>query len=297
MFKVDVAINIYGKPYQTAVALFSLLRHSGTRIDKIYFIQERRQPNRTEAKCFGLLKNILEERIIPYVPEFYLGVVPIPQILFPLIQVRSVRHAIRYQYAWEHTDKKFLFITHNDVLYRSDIVGHFISNIGDNIGIGTIGQCWNCSASMANLCDGDKYPSFRPGHQEFQQLTKSFPPSRRIFEKPGKGKVVWPLPECRLNEWTCLINLELAGPITAPLGKAAPFGLMRQDTGTKWFLDVHAMGFLAKNIDISAYAEHDWANRTGGGGHSTLFDQNQYRSAEMIAKSVLETDYPDQWRP
>jgi hypothetical protein len=42
--KVDVAIHVYGKPYQTAVTLFSLLKHSEQWIDKIYFVQDRYQP-------------------------------------------------------------------------------------------------------------------------------------------------------------------------------------------------------------------------------------------------------------
>ena len=41
---VDVAINVYGKPYQTLATLKTLMLHSGKHIDKIYFIQESKQP-------------------------------------------------------------------------------------------------------------------------------------------------------------------------------------------------------------------------------------------------------------
>ena len=37
---VDVAINVCGKPFQTLTALKTLMFHSGTHIDNIYYIQE-----------------------------------------------------------------------------------------------------------------------------------------------------------------------------------------------------------------------------------------------------------------
>ena len=42
--KIDVAINVYGKPWQTLVSLKSLLKVSAKYIDKIYFIEENKQP-------------------------------------------------------------------------------------------------------------------------------------------------------------------------------------------------------------------------------------------------------------
>lgn len=40
--KVDVIINVYGKPWQTLCTLKSLMKYSGKYIDKIYFIEEKR---------------------------------------------------------------------------------------------------------------------------------------------------------------------------------------------------------------------------------------------------------------
>ncbi|MBL0045733.1 MAG: hypothetical protein IPP33_15440 [Flavobacteriales bacterium] len=71
MKKVDVAINVYGKPAQTAVTLLSLIEHSGQWIDRIWFIEERRQP--FDAR-FDELKNYLGDRLIHYRPWFWLSV-------------------------------------------------------------------------------------------------------------------------------------------------------------------------------------------------------------------------------
>lgn len=291
--KIDVAINVYGKPYQTAVTLFSLLKYSGDYIDKIYFIQENQHPYGVNENDFDFIKEILRGKIIYYMPKFYLGIFPTLKIFHPLLVFKYFRHSIRYQYAWEHTDKKYLFITHNDVLYTDDIITFFHEKISGNIGIGEIGQCWNCSASYADVCCSENYRSYRPTYSEFMELTKCFPPKRRVFEKIKHSERVWPLPECRLNEWVCMINMDLAKPVTVPLGRATPFGLMRHDIGTKWFNDIHQIGFLAKNIELSGYAQHDWANLGGGGGNFTLVDQDKYLDAEQVAKSFLEREYPD----
>ena len=42
--KIDIIVNVYGKPWQTLCSLKSLLKYSGEHIDKIYFINERENP-------------------------------------------------------------------------------------------------------------------------------------------------------------------------------------------------------------------------------------------------------------
>ena len=36
--KVDVAVNVYGKPYQTVLSILSLLKYSKNHINNIYII-------------------------------------------------------------------------------------------------------------------------------------------------------------------------------------------------------------------------------------------------------------------
>lgn len=284
---VDVAINVYGKPYQTAVTLLSLLKHSGQWIDKIYFIEERKQPQGTD---FSFLYPLLGDKLIRYRPWFWLWTNPFKKKW--LMKLPFVRHAIRYQYAWEKSTNKFLLITHNDVLHTGDLVGAYVSNIHEDLGIGKVGQCWNCPAHFANKCDGDRYWDYRPSKEELLQLAKQYPgPRTTHFASEIERLSAWPTPECRLNEYTALINLEQAKPLTMPFGQAVPFGAYDGlDVATRWFWDVSNMGHKIANFNFDPYAIHDW---TGGinSGHAALFDKNLYTKGEAIAKEQLIRDY------
>lgn len=282
---VDVAINVFGKPYETAVTLLSLLKHSGQHINKIYFTLEARQPRWSE---YQFITEILGDKLIQFVPRYWLWIDPIDR---NRLNDEEYRHSIRYQYAWEKTTADHLYLTHNDVLYTGDIIGTMIENIGENIAIGQVGQCWNCPAYSANVCSGDLYWTYRPDKAEAVRLHREGP-RRRDFDHEAwiEREGAWPLPECRLNEWSALIDIRKARPETIPIGKAEPFGGFSLDIGTKWFQSVSRKGFPIKNIDISKYATHDWTNGYGG-GHPSLFSQSRYDRSESIAKDLLEKEF------
>src|SRR5262249_32644052 len=152
----DVAISVYGKPFQTAVTLLSLIRHSKDHINKIYFIKEAKQPRDED---FRFLLDLLGERVIVHIPKYWLWVKPLDPSKIGNV---GYRHSIRYQFAWEHSVANYLYVTHNDVLYTGDLVGSLLAQIGSYVGIGQIGQCWNCPAFAEKLCRGDKYLEYRP---------------------------------------------------------------------------------------------------------------------------------------
>jgi hypothetical protein len=281
--RVDVVINVYGKPYQTAVTLLSLLKHSGRHISKLYFIKEKKQPYKA---TFDSLLRELDGTVEVYRPPFFLWTYPMKYLRYAL-SLKSVRHSIRYQYAWEKSDNKYLFITHNDVFYNDDIIKYYLENIENNIAIGQVGMCWNCSAHYAQLCDGDKYLTFRPAPEEYAQIVLKCPHNRNIINRRFLHKnKPWPLPECRLNEWACMINLDMARQITMPTGKIVPFGTMMLDIGTEWFYEIHQLGYEVKNIPIGNYAKHGWAGSRSG--HDALFDSNQYSEDEKKAFLLLD---------
>ena len=284
---VDVVINIYGKPWNTAVTLFSLLKNSGQWIDKIYFITERKQPHDSN---FDFITLALGNKIVPYTPGLWLWVRPFRNKL--VFSLPGFRKSVRYQFGWEQTDKNFLFVTHNDVLYTGDIIGSMLQGVGNNIGIGPVGQCWNCSANFAGLCSPDRYTEYKPGYNELINLLKQYPGSRqKDYGKLPKKNRHWPLPECRLNEWTALINMKIARKATMPVGKAIPFGAFYElDIATRWFSDVLNMGHTVSNFDISPYAQHAWAGNLRS-GHAALFDVDEYTYSEKTAKAYLENEY------
>lgn len=284
--KVDVAINVYGKPYNTAATIYSLLQYSGQWIDKIYFITERRQPHNSS---FDFITRALGHRVITYTPRLWLWVRPFTAPW--LFRFRPFRLSVRYQYAWENTNKDYLFIMHNDVLYTSDILGAMLQQIGTNAGIGQVGQCWNCSAAFAGLCSPDTYTSFRPDYEELQQLLQHHPGSRaKDYGRLPRKDAPWPLPECRLNEWAALINMKVARNITMPLGRALPFGAFYElDIATRWFSDVLNMGHKVAHFSLDGYARHAWAS-SNANGHSALLNVEEYIYSENMAEQYLQNE-------
>jgi len=159
--KIDVIINVYGKPWQTICTLKSLLKHSGKHIDKIFVIKEKNQPHNEKIEwVFDYFDNL-----VVYEPNKYNFVTKEINL-----QDQNERYSVRYQYGFENSDKKYIFVTHNDVLYKNDVIGEMLELIGDSVGIGEIGQCWNCPANSANLCSGEKFNEWNPSHEDIKKL-------------------------------------------------------------------------------------------------------------------------------
>lgn len=283
---VDVAINVYGKPYQTAITLLTLMKHSGQWIDKIYFVEEKKQP---EPISFQFILDQLGDKAIYYKPKFWFWV---DHKYAFLNKLGVYRRAIRYQYPWEKSNKKYLLILHNDVYFKDDLVGKYLEGIGNHTAIGKIGQCWNCPAHMSNLCDANRYTKYKPDYQEVMNLFAQYPESRSFKQRFYiDRKMPWTLLECRMNEYVTLINLEKARPATMPYGKAAPFGWMKKvDIGVEWFNYLNNEGHTFANFDYDPYATHSWVSLTNA-GHNAMFDKNLYQYEETVAKKVLEEEF------
>jgi hypothetical protein len=280
---VDVAINVYGKPYQTLATLKTLMLHSGRHIDRIFFIQERKQPS------WGAKPDIVVKRfdtIDLFIPEHFLYTYFTEREKY---EDQAYRWSIRYQYAWEHTDKKYLYITHNDVLYHDDIIGAMLDVLADgrHIGVGQIGRCWECPAFLGNKCGGGKYLEYDPTYEEVLALAQTHPHKKgREHDALIDRDRPMPLPSCRLNEWACLINVEKVRHEVVPCGNTDPFGAMLgMDTATAWFRDLHLKGYRCKHIDIALYCRHGWGKFMG---HETSCNSNYYSRAEDEAAAFLE---------
>ncbi|CAG5000365.1 hypothetical protein DYBT9275_02448 [Dyadobacter sp. CECT 9275] len=284
---VDVAINAYGKPYQTAVTILTLLKHSGEWINKIYFIEEKKQP---EPSNFQFLFDHLGDKIVHYRPKIWLWT---NKLRFNfLMNFKKYRYALRYQYAWEKSDREYLLIMHNDVYFKDDLVGAYLENIGNASGIGRIGQCWVCPAFAANLCNPEKYTEYKPSYKELMELADKYPqPRTKEYARVMDKNVPWPLPECRLNEYVALVNLSRTKPDTVPVGKAIPFGAInRIDTGVQWFSDISNLGHTFRHFDYDPYATHSWISLKNA-GHAALFNQDLYKYEESVAKEVLKKEF------
>lgn len=291
---VDVAMNVLGKPFQTTLAILSLLKHSGKYVDRIYMIAENANtPKQLQGLAF--IRNKLKAKLVFHIPKnfYWIRLMDVGSI-----ESDDARLSIRYQYAWEMTDKDYLYICHNDTYHVGDVVGLYLDKCQDNIGVGDVGACVGCPAYYAHCCSGEKYRSYKPDFEELYDLY-----SRHDFAQHGcctpfhlanfcekYQERPWPLPPCRINEWSCLINMRLARPVTQPLGDASPFGCIAScggygvDVGAMWFNDVHGMGFTACHCDITNYIVH-------GCGHTSMLDQDVYYRNEERAKATLREEF------
>ena len=305
---VDVLIHVFAKPFQTALSLLSLLRHSGEHIDKIYFHEELYTSD-YERKNHGALLKYLQARIIYHPAQEWIGSGCLPDLERALTD-EKYRHSIRYQYGWEQTQKKYALLIHNDIVVTADMLPDMLENIGEATAIGEIGQCWWCPAGQNGLCSSERYTDYRPGYDELMRIyNEGMDYTRRRAYNQGLNeelrKAPWPLPECRVNEWCMLVDIEKARPATLPLGPAAPVGAQMPsgaligenwdedvflDTGVKWFHDLNLLGHGFRDFPVENYIIHDRR------GRRALSDAEIYVKNEILAKIRLEKEYPDFYR-
>ncbi|WP_165079067.1 MULTISPECIES: hypothetical protein [unclassified Desulfovibrio] len=298
---VDVALHIFGKPYQTALCLASLMRHMGDKLRTVFYVME---PSRPKFDTLG------PETLVDFVPRMHSCMVPEWLVTRPLepgrLREDAYRHSLRYQYAWESSDADCLFTVHNDMEFRGDVLTPLLEALPGHVAVGPLGQCWNCPAAREDIvkacgvnggkpCRPGAYGEFRCSAADLQALYRKARAMGMRLRVEGRTQFgpeyerrPWPLPECRVNEWCCLIDLRKARAATVPEGHGRPFGcyLPFQDMGVAWFRDVHHQGMKARHVPLPPFVLHR-------GGHQALFDEGAYRAAEADAAAILARDYPE----
>lgn len=306
--QVDVAINAYIKPYETLLCLASLLRYSGQHIGRIYLTAEATARHELDP-CDVMELGSFDSRIIPVRPMLWLGLHGLEP---DRLNDKSYRFSIRYQYAWERCAADYLFIAHNDAQFVADPLPALLAAVDsvDNIiAAGDVGLCSACPAAREHLvkaagvnggipCDRARYEEFQVDYAGFvrlyEEMYRRHEGARPFVSNWGEGMQAtpWPLPECRVIEWCCLVDMRLGRPTTTPYGPARPFGAFCReggnflDTGCGWFRDVNHQGCRGKHVDMSAFFRHEC-------GLSAQNDPAVYAEREAEARAVLEKDYPE----
>lgn len=301
---VDVLINVFGKPHQTALSLLTLLRHCDARIRRIHF-QEEAATAEYETKGHAPLLRYLGERVAHFQPSIWLGSTAVDEAR--LLADAEYRRSVRYQYGWEKSDAPYVFTVHNDVYVHGDIIGALLGAIGEHTGIGQIGQCWWCPARQNSLCSPEQYAEFRPSYAFLMRLyNKDMDYTKRraynLGLRPEFHENAWPLPECRLSEWAALINMEKARPATMPFGPAVPLGAfcvsgakigenwdrdVNLDTGVGWFRSMNLQGHSFAHYPIHDYLEHPKT------GRDNLESPERYITAEVKALARLREEFSE----
>ena len=305
---VDVAVNIFAKPFQTALSLLSLLERCGRHIGTVWLqfepVGSRHDPVTSYHIADYLREQLGEARVRVSQPDYWLDLNAADVTRLDDV---AYRMGIRYQHAFENSTCDKLLLVHNDIFVVRDLVGDMLAHMGDAFAIGQLGQCWNCPASNADLmrdvmdappCTPEHYEQTRPDFAALQKLY-ALAHERGVFARPydrafaGEFDVQpWPLPECRINEWACLIDLKQVRPHCIPHGPCLSPGAYRQcgpvclDIGVTWFRQMHARGMHARHFDIAPYMKH-WV----GTGKNT---PRKYALAEDNALRLIRKHHP-QW--
>ncbi len=297
--KVDVCISFYGKPYQAIVTIKTLMKYSAEHIDKIYIIRERRQPHDDYIGIFKIIDYFRHDPAIKLViayPHYFLGTGAHDYERAKTDQ--RWRLSIMHQYAFEKTDKKYLCLTHNDMLYHGDIIGEMLRRFSQGaenlVGIGSIGQCWSCPAGpdWGRKCGPTHFEEFVPDKEQAIALTTGYNTPRQSLQLKviSEGRI-HPLPECRLNEFCALIDVDKYRKETIPNGDIGCFGANWGgiDTGTVWSHDMYNRGYTFRHITLEDYATHSPFDGTGSGttaySKADLYWSSEQKASEYLAQN------------
>jgi hypothetical protein len=304
--QVDVVMNIFAKPYQTALAFLSLLKFSSPHLDRLY-LQFEPAGSRYDVEPPYAIAEYLQDQgreVVIFQPEIWIECSAVDE---SRLEEHDYRVALRYQYAFEHTDKRYLFVLHNDVMFKRDIIGAMLDRMDGVFTLGPLGQCWCCPARDADLareaglgetpCTPDHYQDFQPDFAGLERLY-TLARQRGIFVRPyWEGWAAhyrdraWPLPECRVNEWGCLVDMDQTRHLVRPQGNILPFGAYEAcgsetlDISVAWFRDLSRLGLKAKHFPLDEYMKH-WEG-------SWRMTRDLYFDAEMEAMDIVRRAFPD----
>jgi hypothetical protein len=100
-----------------------------------------------------------------------------------------------------------------------------------------------------------------------------------------------PMPECRLNEWIAMLNVEYYKEITIPRGFISLFRAMDLDIGTAFYRECILGNHKFKNMNEESFAIHAPFSKCNM-GNPALFNETLYFEQEKMAKKYLvESDY------
>jgi hypothetical protein len=303
---VDVSIAFYGKPYQAIATIESLMRHSGQHIDNIYITRERIQPHGDWSGIFKLIDVFKNRRINGHQvklkinhPYHFLG--PGEANYDRTKHDERYRQSIMFQYALEKTDKKYLCVMHNDMLFHGDMIGHMLEVVAGSdskvVGVGSIGQCWSCPGGpdWGNVCWSEKQEQYVPTQEEAIALQEKYAtPRQEINLRVLRSGRVHPMPECRLNEYCALMDVETYRANTLPNGPIGCYGggWNGTDLGTVWSHDMYQLGYRFRHVRLEDYVRHAPFDATGSGTSAYTKSENYFISEKNAEQYITENFYP-----
>ena len=312
MEKVDVAIQSYKKPESLVYTLLSLKKYCGEHIDTIYInddcsgdnilehykvkeLQERMYPikikTRINKKKSGytvtlLTKEMWKRKKLSEKLKL-LGHIPIKRLSY-----HSTSDDVRYQWAINSTDKKYIFLIHDDIKFFDDTLKLYLETMKSNKNLAIVGDLGGCEFCEFGPC-GEKCSPEKILRKEYPCATYPITGKRKnpILTLLGRSNR-----NCRINEWCCLINVEIAKEIENKYG--IYFGNYEAggDVGTYWFEKIIKLGYdftdpLPKPEKRKKYYLHWWQ---GHQGHQVWLETAKYQN-KYIKKCLLE-EFNYEWK-
>ena len=224
--KVDVAVQSYKKPESLLYTLMSLKKVSGDLIDTVYInddcsndgsveifndirVKEYFAPWKLNVRVNTKNVGVNQVYMLKYRPD-YMNWLFVLSKFKRFIDPKATHNKddIRYQYAIDNTDKKYLLIIHDDVKFFKNIVQLYLDTMEANPNmaiVGDLGQCWRCKFS--EICSPKKLmQGFRPS--KYWPLSPTKDNKENFNPKNGYTRA------CRINEWCCMVDVEKCKMIT-----------------------------------------------------------------------------------
>ena len=280
--KVDVAIQSFKKPESLIYTCLTLKEFCGDHIDTIYISDDQSNDKTLEYYSKeAFLKAMAPIKICVRENEKRAGL----RFNNKRMLKKRINNVIWYSYdvikgrkpVIVSDNKKYIYLTHDDVEFSGDVIGLYLEEIqkGKHAIVGDLGQCWRCPEE--SKCDPYKICSgYRP--------TREWPRVGIINIKSRRA--------CRINEWSCLVDAEVAKQIANE--DAVFFGTYedRGDIGAYWFDYIVKKGYSFSdplcNKRKQDYYQHCWQ---GFPGFSTeIYGGNNKYDGEMI-KTLIQERY------
>lgn len=288
MEKVDIAIQSFNKPESLFYTLLTLHKYSQDRIGTVYINDDSTKEDVISYYYKPEFKNALSPWNIEvrrntyrmgwwltFVRKYWPAYLTLPFFLkrVALNVIRTGRvfcdsQNIRYQWAIDSTRKKYLFVIHDDVEFRADIISEYLEYIQKKkkpAVVGDLGQCWRCP-----LHDKGCSPSLI---ESGNTVSDDWP---NTALKPGDHQ--W---ACRINEWCALLSVPAVREIQE--SERLFYGNYDNngDVSAYWFARAVQLGYsigdpLPLEEQRTKYYEHGWQ---GFSGHSVWTDQGDGKSS------------------
>ncbi len=308
--KIDVAIQSYKKPESLILTLLYLKKYMNDMIDTIYinddcskdgtlsfydkkFIDTMKPINiliRENSKPSGYTHTCMTKESFKK-KKFIKKLQLIGHVLIKRCKFYQTDNDIRYQWAINSTHKKYIFLIHDDMLFFGNVLEVYLNEIKNNPNMAIVGDLGGSRRCPFGPC-GTKECSAKKIMNGYRP-TKKYPiTGKKSFFHTLLGRYNR---SCRINEWCCVLNVEIARKLVREEGTY--FGNYEGggDVGTFWFDRIINKGYefsdpLPTKADRDKYYLHWWI---GHSGHSVWVNEDGTGKKEYEKNIILRKLYDE----